>query len=85
MQRIEVCVGSSCYLKGAYRVLDTLVSLVRQHELEQVVQITGSFCMERCTHGVSVSVDGVIHSVPDVAAARRLFGVLFLGETEDGA
>lgn len=82
MRSIEVCVGSSCYLKGAYRVLDTFTSLVRQHALEQEIRIAGAFCMERCQHGVSVTVDGTVYSVPDVAAARTLFGHLFLSESE---
>lgn len=82
MREIMVCVGSSCFLKGAYRVLDTFTSLVRQYRLESEVRVAGAFCMERCQHGVSVMVDGTIYSVPDVAAARALFGQLFLDESE---
>jgi len=82
MRNIEVCVGSSCYLKGSYRVLDTFTSLVRQHGLDKEVQIAGAFCMEECQHGVSVKIDTRVYSVPDIAAARALFGAMFLGETE---
>ena len=82
MRLIQVCVGSSCFLKGSYRVLDTFTSLARQFELEDEVKIVGAFCMENCQHGVSVAIDGTIYSVPDAASARTLFGRLFLGESE---
>ncbi len=85
MRHIEVCVGSSCYLKGAYRVLDTLVALVRAHRLEAAVRITGAFCQERCQHGVSVSVDEAIYSVPDADAARQLFAACVLHAPEPPA
>lgn len=82
MRLIQVCVGSSCFLKGAYRVLDTFSSLARQYDLEHEVRIVGAFCMERCQHGVSVAIDDTVYSVPDAAAAREIFGELFLHESE---
>lgn len=82
MRHIEVCVGSSCYLKGSYRILDTFTSLLRQHGLDGDVQLGGAFCMENCREGVAVKVDDTIYSVPDVSAARALFGRLFLDEAE---
>ncbi|HEY3379946.1 MAG TPA: (2Fe-2S) ferredoxin domain-containing protein [Armatimonadota bacterium] len=82
MRVIHVCVGSSCFLKGSYRILDTFTSLARQFDLEQEVSIVGAFCMERCQHGVSVTIDDTVYSVPDPTAARVLFGNLFLGESE---
>lgn len=85
MREIAVCVGSSCFLKGAYRVLDTFTSLARQYGLSAEVTVAGSFCMEQCQHGVSVTIDGTTYSVPDVVAARALFGQLFLGESETPA
>jgi NADH:ubiquinone oxidoreductase subunit E len=69
-------------LKGAYKVLDTFASLARQYDLEQEVKIVGAFCMEQCQHGVSVSIDDTVYSVPDASAARELFDHLFLGESE---
>jgi NADH:ubiquinone oxidoreductase subunit E len=53
---------------------------VRQYELEKSVRISGAFCMEQCQHGVSVCIDGAIHSVEDITVARELFGRLLLGE-----
>lgn len=73
MQLIQVCVGSSCFLKGSYQVLDTFTKLLEEYCLTDSVQIVGAFCMEQCQHGVSVSIDGTYHSVPDIDSARALF------------
>ena len=79
MRTIEVCVGSSCFLKGSYQVLDTLVSLVRRHGLDEQVRVAGAFCMENCRQGVSVKVDKTVYSVGDTQAAERLFAECILG------
>ncbi len=81
MRTIEVCLGSSCFLKGAYAVLDTFVALQRQHGLEDDVRVAGAFCQEHCREGVSVAVDGTIYSVPDKDTARALFTRLFSTES----
>lgn len=73
MQLIQVCVGSSCFLKGSYQVLDTLTQLLKEYQLSDKVQIVGAFCLEQCQHGVSVSIDGNYYSVPDIDSARALF------------
>jgi len=82
MRQIEVCVGSSCFLKGAYPVLDAFLALMRRHGLEAEVSVTGAFCKEHCRQGVSVEVDGQIYSVGDAAAACALFRQLFLEDSE---
>jgi NADH:ubiquinone oxidoreductase subunit E len=82
MRQVEVCMGSSCFLKGAYEVLDALLQAARRHGLEGEVAIAGAFCKEHCREGVSVEIDGVIHSVPNAAQARALFAQVFLPETD---
>ena len=78
MRKIEVCLGSSCFLKGAYAVLDTFTALLRQHGLQQEVTVAGAFCKENCRAGVSVEIDGQVYSAPDTDSARALFARLFL-------
>ena len=77
MRQIEVCVGSSCFLKGSYRVLDTFTALLRQHGLQDAVTVAGAFCKEHCREGVSVEIDGTVYSVPSIEAARDLFARVF--------
>ena len=64
---VVICVGSSCHLKGARRVVEGLTKLVTERGLTEKVNLSGSFCMGRCEEaGVSVKVNGEIHFVdPD--------------------
>ncbi|KEJ92622.1 (2Fe-2S) ferredoxin domain-containing protein [Synergistes jonesii] len=61
MTKIVICVGSSCHLKGARRVVEGLVKIVEARGLKGEIELSGSFCMGRCSEkGVSASVDGKI-------------------------
>jgi NADH:ubiquinone oxidoreductase subunit E len=76
--RVEICMGSSCFLKGSYQVLDAFQELCRRHALQETVAIAGAFCKEHCRDGVSVEIDGQLFSVPDAEAAHALFTAHFL-------
>lgn len=67
MTEVVICVGSSCHIKGARRVVEGLTKLIKESGMSELVKLSGSFCMGRCEeHGVSVKVDGEIHFVdPD--------------------
>lgn len=54
---VTVCVGSSCYLRGAHKVAETLQQAINTHDLNARVELQGSFCMNRCKEGVAVSVN----------------------------
>lgn len=56
MLQIYICVGSSCHLKGSYQVIKIFEEQIRKHNLEDKVELKASFCLERCTKGVSVKV-----------------------------
>lgn len=56
MIQISICVGSSCHLKGSYQIISIFQELIRQHGLENKVELKASFCLGRCTQGVSVKV-----------------------------
>lgn len=69
MLEVHVCLGTSCHLRGAERVAEELVSLVRELGLHQEVQVKGAFCLQHCSEGVSVKVgDKVVDGlrVPEV-------------------
>lgn len=66
MIRVEICIGSSCHVKGATSVLNAIRSKVKTYGLEDKVELAGRFCMGKCTEGVCVTVDGQLYSVsPD--------------------
>lgn len=66
MIRVEICIGSSCHVKGATSVLNAIRSKVKTYGLEDKVELAGRFCFGKCTEGVCVTVDGQLYSVsPD--------------------
>ncbi len=61
--KVTVCIGSACHIKGSRQVVEQLRALIAQHELQDRVELGGTFCMGRCQEGVCVSVDDAFHSV----------------------
>ncbi len=59
---IQVCVGSSCHLKGSPEIVELLQNAVADYHLENEVTLAGSFCIGKCNRvGVTVQVDDDIH------------------------
>lgn len=72
MLTIQVCIGSSCHLKGAYNVVQTFQQMIEEHGLdESMLTFKGAFCMRQCAEeGVAVSLDKTVHHVkPEEAAS----------------
>ncbi len=61
--KITVCIGSSCHIKGSRQVVEQLQKLIETNQLEQQIELCGTFCMGECQQGVCVTVDDVFHSV----------------------
>ena len=60
---IQVCVGSSCYIKGSSEIVESLTKAVEENNLQDEVTLAGSFCIGECNRlGVTVQVDDVIHT-----------------------
>ncbi len=57
---VEVCVGSSCHLKGAPRIVELLQERIKNNRLEDEITLVGAFCSGKCNRvGVTITVDGV--------------------------
>lgn len=55
---VQICVGSSCYLKGSQDVIEMFGKSIEEHNLEDQVTLCGSFCAGRCNReGVTITVD----------------------------
>ena len=46
--KVTVCVGSSCHIRGSRVVLKRFAEVIKHEHLDDVVDLVGSFCMERC-------------------------------------
>ena len=61
--KITVCIGSGCHLKGSRQVVEQLQRLIEENNVGDKVDLGGTFCLGNCQNGVSVTVDGELHSV----------------------
>lgn len=58
---VQVCVGSSCYLKGSAEIVKFLEEQVEKNSLKDKITLAGNFCLGKCNRtGVTVTVDGEI-------------------------
>lgn len=73
MVEVVICVGSSCHMKGSYRVVQTFKEMALEHGVSEEVHIKASFCMKNCVNGISTSVDGDLISGIDVTNASDKF------------
>ena len=59
---IQICVGSSCHIKGSADIVELLQKAVAENHLESEVTLAGSFCIGKCNRvGVTVQVDDEVH------------------------
>lgn len=56
---IKICMGSSCHLKGSYEIVERLK---KYFENEKQISLKGSLCMNNCTNGVCIEINGVKYS-----------------------
>jgi NADH-quinone oxidoreductase subunit G len=59
---VRVCLGTCCYLNGAYDTMHNLLTIADERGFGDRVEVKASFCFENCAGGPSVEVDGVVHS-----------------------
>ncbi len=59
---ISVCVGSSCHIRGSYRIIELMTNALKENGLDESVKMGASFCLGRCAEGVSVKIDDEIIS-----------------------
>lgn len=71
---IQVCVGSSCHIKGSPEIVELFKEAVEKHHLEDEITLAGSFCIGKCNRiGVTVQIDDEIH----VGVTKENFKELF--------
>ena len=55
---VEVCVGSSCFLKGSEEIIGRMQKTIADRRLDDEVILLGSFCTGACNRvGVTIKVD----------------------------
>ena len=61
---IQICIGSSCHLKGSERVVSLFREALAANGLDEEILLCGCFCAGECSNdGVTVILDDVVHNV----------------------
>ena len=60
---VQICVGSSCHIKGSPEIVELLQNAIEEHNLVNEITLAGSFCIGKCNRiCVTVQVDEEIHT-----------------------
>ena len=80
---IQICVGSSCHLKGSAEIVELLQKKVAEHQLDNEITLSGSFCSGKCNRvGVTLQVDDEIHTGITVESFNEFWNEKVLGVLE---
>jgi NADH:ubiquinone oxidoreductase subunit E len=55
---IEICMGSSCFSRGNERNLGVVKAFLDEHGLTVDVKLRGCLCLDACSCGPHITVDG---------------------------
>ncbi len=58
MLEVQICVGSSCHMKGSYPIIRMFEGWISQYGLGDRVLLKAAFCLGECTRGVAIRVAG---------------------------
>ena len=60
---IQICVGSSCHIKGSPEIVELFTKAIEENNLQDDVTLAGSFCIGECNRlGVTVQIDDDVHT-----------------------
>ena len=80
---IQVCVGSSCHLKGAPEIIELLQKAIAEHGLEEEVILMGNFCMGKCNRiGETIQVEDDIFTGVTKEGFQKFFEEIVLTRIE---
>ena len=71
---IQICVGSSCHIKGSAEIVALFQKAVEEYKLDADVTLAGSFCTGQCNrYGVTVQIDDEIYTGLKVEDFKEFF------------
>ena len=60
--KITICMGSSCFARGNEENLRLIEEYIREHQLNDRIELSGRCCARQCAEGPNVSIDGVLYN-----------------------
>ena len=60
---VQICIGSSCHIKGSQKIVEKLQNMVSEYKLDDDVILSGSFCTGKCNReGVTIQINDDIYT-----------------------
>ncbi len=60
---IQICIGSSCYIKGSSEIVELFEKAIAEHDLDKEITLAGNFCIGKCNRiGVTVQIDDDVYT-----------------------
>lgn len=82
---VQVCIGSSCHLKGSHKIVELMKAAVDEHNLHDEITLAGSFCIGKCNRvGVTVQVDDEVYTGITTENFRDFFNDKILSVIQRG-
>jgi len=69
---IEICLGSSCFSRGNREVVQVIRDYLRKNHLDDKVILRGARCMNRCSEGPFIIINGKTFSQIGVADIEKI-------------
>lgn len=71
---IQICVGSSCYLKGSGELVELFQKEIEARSLNADITLAGCFCTGKCNRvGVTIMVDDTVYTGVTPADFQEFF------------
>lgn len=81
---IQICVGSSCHLKGSEKLVELFQAAIAEHKLQDDITLAGSFCTGKCNRiGVTIQVDDDIYTAITKENFKEFFQEKVLKKIEE--
>ena len=59
---VQICVGSSCHLKGSAEIVELFEKAIEEYHIDDEIVLSGSFCIGKCNRvGVTVQINDDVH------------------------
>lgn len=55
---VEICMGSSCFVRGNSQALKYLETYIREQDLQDRCRLKGRLCVNECSSGPVLIIDG---------------------------
>ena len=57
MDKITVCMGSSCFGKGNQATAEAVTQFIEEHQLQDRVEVAGCLCGNHCAKGPNIMIN----------------------------